>query len=188
MRAAIQGESRLKSMPNNTVIMISFAACSALSLSVTPADRRSNLAPSVRNLIEETADVLERIGATPSHRNGASVLYGRFLRVLVRRAPAIPNFQTEPDTRKSVQSETLYRPPSLDGYGPPAMPVSEPQYSPDTFWPEPLHFSAMSDNQIVDAVNRAGNTAFGMSIPDVPLDDMMSWDWLDFTNTAEFDF
>jgi hypothetical protein len=44
-----------------------------------------------------------------------------------------------------------------------------------------MHFSAMSDNQIVDAVNRAG-TAFGASIPDVPLDDMLSWDWLDFAN------
>jgi hypothetical protein len=44
----------------------------------------------------------------------------------------------------------------------------------------------MSDNQIVDAVNRAG-TAFGASIPDVPLDEMLNWDWLDFANT-DFNF
>ncbi|KAJ5500695.1 hypothetical protein N7453_009746 [Penicillium expansum] len=160
LRAAIQGESRLKSMPNNTVIMISFAACSALSLSITPGDSRSSLAPSVRNLIEETAGVLERIGATPSHRSGASVLYGRFLRELIRRAPALPL-----QSRGNLRQITL---------------------PPDDLWFEPLQFSAMSDNQIVDAVNRAG-TAFGASIPDVPLDDMLNWDWLDFAN-PDFNF
>ncbi|KAJ5537892.1 hypothetical protein N7494_007371 [Penicillium frequentans] len=139
LRAAIQGESRLKSMPNNTVIMISFAACSALSLSVTPGDSQSSLAPSVRTLIEETAGVLERIGATPSHRNGASVLYGRFL-------------------------------------------LPEPAIPPGDLWTEHMQFSAMSDDQVIDAVNRAGS-AFGASIPDVPVDDMLCWDWLDFANT-----
>jgi hypothetical protein len=44
-----------------------------------------------------------------------------------------------------------------------------------------MQFSAMSDDQIIDAVNRAG-TAFGASVPDVPLDDLMSWNWLDIAN------
>ena len=57
---------------------------------------------------------------------------------------------------------------------------------PEDLWFEPLQFSAMSDDQIVDAVNRAG-TAFGASIPDVPLDDMLNWDWLDSAN-ADFNF
>ncbi|EKV08488.1 hypothetical protein PDIG_58310 [Penicillium digitatum PHI26] len=174
LRAAIQGESRLKSMPNNTVIMISFAACYALTLSITPGDSRSSLAPSVRNLIEETAGVLERIGATPRHRSGASVLYGRFLRELIRRAPALP-LQSTGHLRKADAPEPAFQSASLD-HGPP--PVTLP---PEDFWFEPLQFSAMSDNQIVDAVNRAG-TAFGASIPDVPLDDMLNWDWLDFAN------
>lgn len=158
-------------MPNNTVIMISFAACSALSLSITPGDSRSSLAPSVRNLIEETAGVLERIGATPSHRNGASVLYGRFLRELIRRAPALPS-----------QSRTQARvdPPEF------SLPLDQIPRLPEDLWTEPMHFSTMSDNQIVDAVNRAG-TAFGASIPDVPLDDMLNWDWLDYANT-DFNF
>lgn len=171
LRAATQGESRLKSMPNNTVIMISFAACSALSLSVTPGDSRSSLAPSVRNLIEETAGVLERIGSTPSHRSGASVLYGRFLRELIRRAPALPS---QPRTHLRADLPEL------------ALPVDHTPRLPEDLWSEPMHFSAMSDNQIVDAVNRAG-TAFGASIPDVPLDDMLDWDWLDFANT-DFNF
>ena len=70
----------------------------------------------------------------------------------------------------------------LDTHGLPIQ-VTQPPTSlpPEDLWSEPMHFSAMSDNQIVDAVNRAG-TAFGASIPDVPLDDMLSWDWLDFAN------
>ncbi|KAJ5385372.1 hypothetical protein N7517_003283 [Penicillium concentricum] len=179
LRAAIQGESRLKSMPNNTVIMISFAACSALSLSVTPGDSRSSLAPSVRNLIEETAGVLERIGATPSHRGGGSVLYGRFLRELIRRAPALP-LQSRGNPAKVDPPEPVFPSAYLD-HG--ALPATLP---PEDLWSEPLQFSAMSDNQIVDAVNRAG-TAFGASIPDVPLDDMLNWDWLDFAN-PDFNF
>ncbi|KAI9929778.1 hypothetical protein MW887_001254 [Aspergillus wentii] len=188
MRAAIQGESRLKSMPNNTVIMISFAACSALSLGVTPADSRSNLASSVRNLIEETAGVLERIGATPCHRSGASVLYGRFLRELIRRAPVDPSSQFQPDSRRIGPADTFHQPaPSTSGYDA-ALLDTQPSFSPSLLWSEPLHFSAMSDDQIIDAVNRAG-TAFGSTVPDVPLDDtVMSWDWLDLASATEFHF
>lgn len=173
LRAAIQGESRLKSMPNNTVIMISFAACSALSLSVTPGDSRSSLAPSVRTLIEETAGVLERIGGTPSHRNGASVLYGRFLRELIRRGPTIPYAPA-----RHLDNDPLL-PPPLDQR---PVPVPQPALPPGDLWTEPMQFSAMSDDQIIDAVNRA-ESAFGASIPDVPVDDMLCWDWLDFANT-----
>ncbi|KAL4777936.1 hypothetical protein BJX76DRAFT_188068 [Aspergillus varians] len=185
MRAAIQGEARLKSMPNNTVIMISFAACSALSLSMMPTDSSSNLAPSVRNLIEEAAGVLERIGTTPSHRNGASVLYGRFLRELVRRTPAGLDSQAEGDSRVVTHTEAL---PStnLDAFGP--IPTTAQEgFASALFWSEPMQFSAMSDDQIIDAVNRAGTTAFGASVPDVPLDDLMSWDWFDIGN-PEFNF
>lgn len=180
LRAAIQGESRLKSMPNNTVIMISFAACSALSLSLTPSDSRPSLAPSVRNLIEETAGVLERIGATPSQREGAS-LYGRFLRELIRRASAVPSSQPRMTTRRMDPPEPVLPFACLDNQGPP-LPLAHSSIPPGELWTEPLQFSAMSDDQIIDAVNRAG-TAFGASIPDVPLDDMLNWDWLDFANT-----
>lgn len=185
LRAAIQGEARLKSMPNNTVIMISFAACSALSLSVTPGDSRSSLAPSVRTLIEETAGVLERIGVTPSHRNGASVLYGRFLRELIRRGPVMPNHQPRADARQIHLPDPVIATAGLGDQGP-SLPVTQPALPPGDLWSEPLQFSAMSDGQIIDAVNRAGS-AFGASIPDVPVDDMLSWDWLDFANT-DFNF
>ncbi|KAM0091259.1 hypothetical protein ACP6JD_005347 [Aspergillus fumigatus] len=183
MRAAIQGESRLKSMPNNTVIMIAFAACSALSLSVTPADSRSILAPSVRHLIEETADVLERIGAVPAHREGASVLYGRLLRELVRRAHV--GFVSQKHI-ESAPVESLQPSSTLSDYCP-IPSLTQPPMDPSTLWPETLQFSAMSDHQIIDAVNRA-DSAFGMNIPDVLLEDLMNWDWSDFANTADLGF
>ncbi|KAL4801760.1 hypothetical protein BDV18DRAFT_167153 [Aspergillus unguis] len=191
MRAAIQGEERLKSMPNNTVIMISFAACSALSLSAMPTDSNSSLAPSVRNLIEEAAGVLERIGTTPSHRNGASVLYGRFLRELVRRTPSALEPQSQNDSRVPRTQPDALPPTTLDEFTsiPPtttAQDASAAGYAPSLFWSEPMQFSAMSDDQIVDAVNRAGS-AFGANVPDVPLDNMASWDWFDLGN-PEYSF
>jgi hypothetical protein len=184
MRAAIQGESRLKSMPNNTVIMIAFAACSALSLSTTSADSRPTLAPSVRNLIKETADVLERIGITPAHRNGASVLYGRFLRELVSHVSGFSSYQTEKHPRQAVCSDSLSSVPVAPNYN-----ITSPQartpFHPSISSHEPLQFSTMSGDQIADAVNRAENT-LGISMLDFPLDDMMSWEWFDFANQGEF--
>ncbi|KAI8932749.1 hypothetical protein NX059_010239 [Plenodomus lindquistii] len=145
MRAAIQGESRLKSMPNNTVTMICFAASIALALSAPTAHHRPaastqrghsktmNLTPSVHHLITDTATVLERIGSTPSHRNGASVVYGRFLRVLVKSAPHID--PSGPSTSTSTIDGAL----STTHY--PQDPIS-------SFWPDtPLDFSAMSYNE-----------------------------------------
>ncbi|KAJ5772009.1 hypothetical protein N7520_002538 [Penicillium odoratum] len=156
LRAAIQGESRLKSMPNNTVIMISFAACSALSLSVTPGDSRSSLAPSVRTLIEETA--------------------GKWRFCIIW---AISARTYSPGTYHSPRADGKSRPLASS---PLERPVSVPQPVTGDLWTEPMQFSAMSDGQIIDAVNRAGS-AFGASIPDVPVDDMLCWDWFDFANT-----
>lgn len=79
LRVAVQGESQLKTMPNNTAIMISFAACFALRVSAAADGGKSSLAPSVRTLIAETTDVLERIGSTPVQRNGLSCLFARQL-------------------------------------------------------------------------------------------------------------
>lgn len=213
MRAAIQGESRLKSMPNNTVIMIAFAACSALSLSLTGGPGKKNrhnnrLAPSVLNLIKETADVLERIGATPSHRNGASVLYGRFMRDLVSRAY---NYSSEdryqhprptysfnsPFSSEHINSgnnnfNNKYHPtesiPATSLPYTPHHPHITPSTQPATLaFPETLQFSSMSGDQIIDAVNNAG-LSLGESLPDhqgFPLNEMMPWDWFDY-NDIEF--
>lgn len=210
MRAAIQGESRLKSMPNNTVIMIAFAACSALSLSLAGGPGKKNrnnnrLAPSVLNLIKETADVLERIGATPSHRNGASVLYGRFMRDLVGRAynyssedryqhPRPAYSFTSPFSSEHINSgnsniNNKYNP--AESMAPTTVPYAShhPHITSSTqptalAIPDTLQFSSMSGDQIIDAVNNAG-LSLGESLPDhqgFPLNEMMPWDWFNYAD------
>ncbi|OTA88843.1 hypothetical protein M434DRAFT_79971 [Hypoxylon sp. CO27-5] len=86
LRVAVQGEGQLRSMPNNTAIMISFAACFALRVSTVADGRGSSLAPSIRALIAETTDVLERIGSTPIQRKGLSCLFAGQLRQILKYA------------------------------------------------------------------------------------------------------
>ncbi|KND91905.1 hypothetical protein TOPH_03438, partial [Tolypocladium ophioglossoides CBS 100239] len=165
MRAAIQGESQLRSMPNNTTIMISFAACFALTLSAYTTGG-STLAPSVRTLIDETAGVLERIGAVTEHRNGLSLLHGEYLRQVVRRAAA-----GGAPAQDANQSATPQMPM---GQSVPAQPDFMGQQLP---WPEPLRFSAMSDDQIAHVLNQPGNE-FEPSFGGLSWEDMNNFDWL----------
>ncbi|KAF5631711.1 hypothetical protein F52700_6633 [Fusarium sp. NRRL 52700] len=159
MRAAIQGESQLQSMPNNTAIMISFAACFALTLS-SYATGGSALAPSVRNLIDETATVLERIGKVTRHRNGLSIKYGKYLKQIVRRAATGDGIS---DPRMPIVNEA---------------PITTPTFlDQQALWPEPLQFSAMSDDQIVQALNQPGNN-FEPSFGGLSWEDMTNFEWL----------
>lgn len=113
-----------------------------------------SLAPSIRLLIEETADVLERIGSTPGHRRGISVLYGRHLRDVIgrrgthRRTPLGPALSPV-----GVDRDPLYQAP-------------------------PIHFSAMSDDQIDRAVRDAGGD-LGSSVAGLP-GEGSGLDWLDW--------
>jgi hypothetical protein len=179
-------------MPNNTAIMISFAACFALSLSGTTAGNNSQLAPSIRNLIEETANALERIGATPTHRNGASVLYGRYLRELVRSAPEIAHSAyPHANTNGTTMDPDVHAAPTItDGFAtmmqPPTHLPSQAEVSSADFFPEPLQFSAMSDDQIVEAVNRAGN-AWDILPNEITFDEAANLNWFEWGN-GEFGF
>ncbi|GAB1317649.1 hypothetical protein MFIFM68171_07859 [Madurella fahalii] len=200
MRAAIQGESQLSSMPNNTAIMISFAACFALRLSGQFAGN-SNLAPSVRTLIEETAEVLERIGSATEHRNGMSALYGKYLKYIVKKAAASlpPSAETaarsrgaskpEPpsqhqaanhyarnsnNTRASFgMAEAIAPNPAVSGFLEPPL------------WSEPIQFSSMSDDQIVEALSRVNNE-FDPALSMYPWDDAAALDWLNWSNLPDF--
>ncbi|KPM35506.1 hypothetical protein AK830_g11071 [Neonectria ditissima] len=165
MRAAIQGESQLQSMPNNTAIMISFAACFALTLSAYAAGG-SALAPSIRNLINETATVLERIGSVTKHRNGLSVLYGKYLKQIVKRAA------TE-DTSVSAAAKTAMAPITENAVL--ATPSSFLDHQP--LWSETVQFSTMSDDQIAQVLNQPGNN-FEPSFGGLSWDDMTNFDWL----------
>ncbi|KAK1713876.1 hypothetical protein BDP67DRAFT_36631 [Colletotrichum lupini] len=192
MRAAIQGESQLQSIPNNTTIMVSFAACFALTLSAY-ATGSSNLAPSIRNLIEETADVLERIGSATKHRNGLSTLYGKYLRRIVRKAATAmdgqPQTSMQPDPT-IPRSGQLGTPSSAVAASPPVNmgpPVSQPPYMESQLWPGTLQFSAMSDDQIAEVLNQPGNE-FDPSFAGLSWDDMNNFDWLSWPNLTEFGF
>lgn len=244
MRATVQGESQLLSMPNNTAIMVSFAACFALKLStqITGGNSSSMLAPSVRTLIEETADLLEKIGSITKHRNGMGRLYGKYLRILMKKAaiateaagpprygqktpraaapygeygrqktsslafsrPAAATNPRSASISSNVDSAgfTIPPPPSsaLGTYGPPAWTTAN---SSDLF-----QFSAMSDDQIVEALNRAGGEFDSSGYGDgmgggsggggggggsaggsvFSWEDATNFDWMNWNNLPDFGF
>ncbi|KAM0154993.1 hypothetical protein ACHAQE_006974 [Botrytis cinerea] len=175
MRAAVQGEPLLKSMPNNTAIMVSFSACFALHLSAMTANKNSGLRESIKVLIEETADVLERIGNITPHRKGSSALYGRHLKEIIRNSAAL---------RRSVPSglSILDREQAGRNTGQEAQ---EPRLEPAFI--EPLQFSTMSDHQIVELFDNEEAT-LGISPTNLQLGDTtgMEWlDWFDFYGTVQ---
>ncbi|KAB5559581.1 hypothetical protein GE09DRAFT_1235790 [Coniochaeta sp. 2T2.1] len=211
MRAAIRGESELKSMPNNTAIMVSFAACFALRLSSQFASN-PNLAQSVRTLIEETADVLERIGSVTLHRNGISTLYGKYLRHIVRkaaigtetitpsgRAAAVDPLQSQVNSAFQQltsgggagghvnQAQALLQDPV----------VSQPYMEPSPWAEQSFQFSAMSDDQVMEALSRVGNEfdpsggggfggLGGVGGSSFPWEDTATLDWMDWSNLPEY--
>lgn len=172
LRAAVQGENRLKSMPNNTSIMISFAACFAFYLSTTGSTGSMSLAPSIRRLIEESADVLERLGSNPPHRNGTAALYGRHLReVIGTSVPGIEHNQGQVQTAYPISQNVQQ---SLQTY------ENQPNL-PQLEMSELLNFSSMSDDQINEAINNAGKE-LDMYIPNLQMEDQGALDWLDWFN------
>ncbi|KAM0259732.1 hypothetical protein ACHAQJ_003166 [Trichoderma viride] len=170
MRAAIQGESQLQSMPNNTAIMISFAACFALNVSAYAPDG-SGLAPSIRRLIEEATGVLERIGTVTPHRNGLSVLYGKHLQHLLQTSgPAKSNRVPKPRRTTPSSTEPMQETP-------PALPSSFMDQQ--VLWPDMVQFSTMSDDQIAQVLNQPGNV-FEPSFGGMSWEDMNNFDWLNW--------
>lgn len=127
-----------------------------ISFRLSTMDAASNrgLAPSIRNLIEETADVLERIGTQPPHRKGTSTFYGRHLRQILNTI----NPQRTPPFRVEMQN---------------------PYQAPDSM--QMMQFSAMSDDQIIRAINEAGDD-LGNYVPNFQIDEKSGLDWLDCFN------
>jgi hypothetical protein len=169
MRAAVQGEGQLKSMPNNTAIMISFAACFALCLITMSTSKSLSLASSIKILIEETADVLERIGTIPTHRKGMSALYGRHLREVVRNTvEKLDKGNSPAGMGMSVMPQDHMG--SVQGY-------RRQDSSLMAF--EPLLFSAMTDQQIVEAISSA-EKELETVLPGFQVEDSTGLDWLDW--------
>ena len=201
MRVAIQGEALLRSMPNNTAIMITFAACFALTLSAY-ASGSSNLASSVRGMIQETADVLDRVGNVTKHRNGLSSLYGRYLRVIAKKAasaaeapPPGQALPTAPDggvrgnnslgvPQAQLSPSTLANMPRMDAV--PTQPDFVGQQQAE-LWPGALHFSAMSDEQIVDFLNQPYN-AFDQNDGNLTWEDLDNFEGVNWPNMPGYNF
>lgn len=173
MRAAVQGENRLKSMPNNTVIMVSFAACFALALGTSELGNRAIFAPNARALIEEVIAVLERIGSTPKHRHGLSVLFARHIRRIFQSSLLNPPeenriHQDGPNFANHSQrgTDAVFTSPRNATIPPPTMPT------------EPYVFD-MTDDQILEAINNASASQELFQI-----DETMFVDWLDWPNVT----
>ncbi|KAH8203002.1 hypothetical protein TruAng_002836 [Truncatella angustata] len=182
LRVAVQGESQLKSMPNNTAIMISCAACFALRVGTVADAHGSSLAPSIRTLIAETTDVLERIGSTPIQRKGLSCLFARQLRQILKlasRASENARSHAEPSrepTTALVFSEmpqgNIHHNMSVEMA--PTNMASVPDF--------PL-FSTMSNVQLDEAIN---NTDVGLESiwEDFQFQNATDLDWMDWSTFA----
>jgi hypothetical protein len=164
--------------------MISFAAMLSIQLSTMGEGTNLSLAPSIRVLIKETADVLERIGGNPSHRKGTSALYGRHLRDFISNS-AISDLPSR-GSRAGNPNDTFPHPQHHQ------YPVSQAQdhntiYHAQAHDPaememaQLLQFSAMSDDQITQAINNAGDE-LGTYMPHMPIDERTGLDWLDWFN------
>ncbi|KAI1762668.1 hypothetical protein GGR53DRAFT_406095 [Hypoxylon sp. FL1150] len=162
LRVAVQGENQLRSMPNNTAIMISFAACFALRVSTVADGRGSSLAPSIRALIAETTDVLERIGSTPIQRKGLSCLFAGQLRQILKyasrsseTAQPLPEPNGEVSKNASIYAD-LSAAHMANHQGTIQLPIPATSLPPDY-----LLFSTMSnENQLDEAIN---NTDIGLN-------------------------
>jgi hypothetical protein len=135
-----------------------------------------SLVPSIKILIEETAGVLERIGNIPSHRKGTSALFGRHLREVVRNTASSLNLQSNSDQSANIpltnQNSSMGQ---VQNSNQGQMPGGLLSF-------EPLLFSAMSDDQIVEAINNAGDQ-LEAPLPNFQLEDNTGLDWLDWFNT-----
>ena len=170
MRASVQGENRLKSMPNNTVIMVSFAATFALALGTTNFGNRAMLAPNARALIEETTQVLERIGSAPRHRKGLSVLFAKHIRRIMQSSPLNPA-ENNQDFRPGGAKQLHQQDRNVDYPRTASMPAPNVP-------PEPYVFD-MTDDQILEAINNASTSQELFQ-----LDETMFSDWLDWPNVT----
>lgn len=172
MRAAVQGEGRLKSMPNNTVIMVSFAATFALALGTTSLGNRAMLAPNAKSLIEETTQVLERIGSSPRHRHGLSVLFARHIRRILQSSLLPP--EDNPGMFPPGAREQAHQQDRNAEYKSSQTATVTAANAP----PESYVFD-MTDDQILEAINNAS-----ASQDLFQLDETMFLDWLDWPNVT----
>jgi hypothetical protein len=133
----------------------------------------------VQNLITETADVLERIGSNPPHRNGVSVLFARQLRHVAQRSDSQKASEmtgawvgTQADSASFAQGFHQQKPTQNYAAGQSNIPATPTASG-------PMAFSGMSNDEIIQAIENAG---LGLDMPwaDLPFGDGANLDWLDW--------
>ncbi|KAI1109107.1 hypothetical protein F5Y14DRAFT_433784 [Nemania sp. NC0429] len=186
LRVAVQGEGQLRSMPNNTAIMISFAACFALRVSTVADGRGSSLAPSIRALIAETIAVLDRIGSTPIQRKGISSLFaGQLRRILKLASPSaetarVPLVESSGIMAPGTSNPVYNNPPTSIAHLT-ASQIAAPLPMPTGSMPSDyLLFSTMSNDQLNEAIN---NTDVGLDAlwEDFRFQQASDLDWMDWS-------
>jgi hypothetical protein len=149
-------------------VLRSFAAMICFRLSTLGgANSNHSLAPSIRILIEETADVLERIGTNPSHRKGISALYGRHLREVTGTGSRRQQYSASEQNTMAIDQNVMRSQPYAEQSIPRPMEV------------QPVQFSAMSDDQITQAIRNAED-GLGTDLTSFQLDERTGLDWLDW--------
>ncbi|KAI8626529.1 hypothetical protein F5Y19DRAFT_466338 [Xylariaceae sp. FL1651] len=184
LRVAVQGEGQLRSMPNNTAIMISFAACFALRVSTVADGRGSSLAPSIRALIAETIDVLDRIGSTPVQRKGLSCLFAGQLRQILKFALRSAETARVPPESSGVALETAPIYTTLNtAHVANAQIPAQLQMPTGNMSSDYLLFSTMSNDQLNEAIN---NTDVGLDAlwEDFQFQQASELDWMDWSTFA----
>ncbi|GAW23447.1 hypothetical protein ANO14919_130060 [Xylariales sp. No.14919] len=183
LRVAVQGEGQLRSMPNNTAIMISFAACFALRVSTVADGRGSSLAPSIRALIAETIDVLDRIGSTPVQRKGLSCLFAGQLRQILKLALRSAETARVP-SNGIVDTSPVYAAPTTNtAHVAPSQVATQLQIPTGNMPSDYLLFSTMSNDQLNEAIN---NTDVGLDAlwEDFQFQQPSELDWMDWSTFA----
>ncbi|KAI0855758.1 hypothetical protein F4860DRAFT_519512 [Xylaria cubensis] len=191
LRVAVQGEGQLRSMPNNTAIMISFAACFALRVSTVADGRGSSLAPSIRTLIAETIEVLDRIGSTPVQRKGLSCLFAGQLRQILKLASRsaetarVPLAESNGGVSSTNPVYTNPNPnPAVTHVATSRVATTQLQIPPgNNMQPDYLLFSTMSNDQLDEAIN---NTDVGLDAlwENFQFQQASELDWMDWSTFA----
>lgn len=173
LHVAIKKESQLSSMPNNSVIMLSFAACFVMGLNATRTGGKVYLATHVRVLVERAADVLVRLGSTPPHRIGASTLFGKHIRdILAKHIEVESPVQNLPERIVfSATHRNLALPPTLyTGLG-----QASHGY---------LGFDSMTDDQLLEVIQNSNVDLDSNFSTGVLTEESVFMDWLDWPNIS----
>jgi hypothetical protein len=145
------------------------AATFALALGTTNGNGRTVLSPTARSLIESTTHVLQRIGSSPSHRNGLSVLFAKHIRRIMQSSLSDPE---QPATDRPFTSAQSIRTAQNQSAPNAALAIQSSA-------PSESYVFDMSDEQIIEAINNASNSQELFQ-----LDETMFFDWLDWPNVT----